>query len=139
MTPTHGDGRRKLPATRQSVTHKFRVGNYEGYLTCGMYEDGTLGEFFLTDIGKEGSLMQGLMSAFATTFSIALQYGVPLEILVRKFLWVRFEPGPTNDPNIPKAASVVDYIARWLGLRFGDEDLQTEIREMKLDTSVFFR
>ena len=81
-----------MPRERQSITHKFSVGGHEGYITAGMYEDGTLGEVFLTDVGKEGSTIKGLMNAFATSISIGLQYGVPLEMLVRKFAYMRFEP-----------------------------------------------
>jgi ribonucleoside-diphosphate reductase alpha chain len=93
-----------------------------------MYEDGTLGEIFLTDIGKEGSTIKGLMNAFATSVSIGLQYGVPLETLVRKFSYMRFEPeGITNNPEIPFAKSLPDYIMRWLASRFGDVDLHEEL------------
>ena len=72
-----------MPRERQSITHKFSIGGHEGYITAGMYEDGTVGEIFLTDIGKEGSTLRGMMNAFATAISISLQYGVPLETLVR--------------------------------------------------------
>ena len=93
-----------------------------------MYEDGTLGEIFLTDIGKEGSTIKGMMNAFATAISIGLQYGVPLETLVRKFAYVRFEPeGFTRNPEIPFAKSMPDYIMRWLASRWGDADLQEEL------------
>src|SRR5205807_1400819 len=84
--------RRRMPRERQSITHKFSIAGHEGYITAGMYEDGTVGEIFLTDIGKEGSTLRGMMNAFATSISIALQYGVPLETLVRKFSYMRFEP-----------------------------------------------
>src|SRR5205814_1155180 len=84
------------------ITHKFSIGGHEGYITAGMYEDGTVGEIFLTDIGKEGSTLRGMMNSFATAISISLQYGVPLETLVRKFSYMRFEPeGMTNNPEIP--------------------------------------
>jgi ribonucleoside-diphosphate reductase alpha chain len=93
-----------------------------------MYEDGTLGEVFLTDVGKEGSTIKGLMNAFATSISIGLQYGVPLETLVRKFAYMRFEPeGYTGNPEIPFAKSMPDYIMRWLASRFGDADLHEEL------------
>ena len=109
--------RRRMPRERQSLTHKFSVGGHEGYITAGEYEDGTLGEVFLTDVGKEGSTIKGLMNAFATAISIGLQYGVPLETLVRKFAYVRFEPeGYTGNPEIPFAKSMPDYIMRWLAL-----------------------
>src|SRR3954454_1249830 len=82
--------RRRMPKERMSITHKFSIAGHEGYITAGMYEDGTVGEIFLTDIGKEGSTLRGMMNAFATSISIALQYGVPLETLVRKFSYMRF-------------------------------------------------
>jgi ribonucleoside-diphosphate reductase alpha chain len=120
--------RRKMPRERQSLTHKFSIGGHEGYITAGMYEDGTVGEIFLTDIGKEGSTLRGMMNSFATAISIALQYGVPLETLVRKFSYMRFEPeGMTNNPEIPFAKSMPDYIMRWLASRFLDTDLQEEL------------
>src|SRR5687767_10219145 len=87
-----GPARRKMPRERQSITHKFSLGGHEGYITAGMYEDGSVGEIFLTDIGKEGSTLRGMMNSFATAISIALQYGVPLDTLVRKFAYMRFEP-----------------------------------------------
>jgi ribonucleoside-diphosphate reductase alpha chain len=93
-----------------------------------MYEDGTVGEIFLTDIGKEGSTLRGMMNAFATSISIALQYGVPLDTLVEKFSWMRFEPeGITQNPEIPFAKSMPDYIMRWLASRFLDTDTQEEL------------
>jgi ribonucleoside-diphosphate reductase alpha chain len=120
--------RRRMPRERQSITHKFSIGGHEGYITAGMYEDGTIGEIFLTDIGKEGSTLRGMMNSFATAISISLQYGVPLETLVRKFSYMRFEPeGMTNNPEIPFAKSMPDYIMRWLASRFLDVDLQEEL------------
>jgi ribonucleoside-diphosphate reductase alpha chain len=120
--------RRKMPRERQSITHKFSIGGHEGYITAGMYEDGTVGEMFLTDIGKEGSTLRGMMNSFATAISISLQYGVPLETLVRKFSYMRFEPeGMTSNPEIPFAKSMPDYIMRWLASRFLDVDLQEEL------------
>jgi ribonucleoside-diphosphate reductase alpha chain len=120
--------RRRMPRERQSITHKFSIGGHEGYITAGMYEDGTVGEIFLTDIGKEGSTLRGMMNSFATAISIALQYGVPLETLVRKFSYMRFEPeGMTSNPEIPFAKSMPDYIMRWLASRFLDTDLQEEL------------
>ena len=93
-----------------------------------MYEDGSVGEIFLTDIGKEGSTIKGLMNAFATSISIGLQYGVPLETFVNKFAYVRFEPeGITRNPEIPFAKSLPDYIMRWLASRFLDADDQEEL------------
>ena len=123
-----GPARRKMPRERQSITHKFNVGGHEGYITAGMYEDGTVGEIFLTDIGKEGSTLRGMMNSFATAISIALQYGVPLDTLVEKFAYMRFEPeGITGNPEIPFAKSMPDYIMRWLASRFCDADLQEEL------------
>ncbi|HEU4701943.1 MAG TPA: vitamin B12-dependent ribonucleotide reductase, partial [Conexibacter sp.] len=120
--------RRKMPRERQSITHKFSVGGHEGYITAGMYEDGSVGEIFLTDIGKEGSTLRGMMNSFATAISIALQYGVPLETLVRKFAYMRFEPeGMTMNTEIPFAKSLPDYIMRWLASRFLDEEVQEEL------------
>jgi ribonucleoside-diphosphate reductase alpha chain len=120
--------RKRMPRERQSITHKFSIGGHEGYITAGMYEDGTVGEIFLTDIGKEGSTLRGMMNSFATAISIALQYGVPLETLVRKFSYMRFEPeGMTSNPEIPFAKSMPDYIMRWLASRFLDVDLQEEL------------
>ncbi len=117
-----------MPRERQSITHKFSIGGHEGYITAGMYEDGTVGEIFLTDIGKEGSTLRGMMNSFATAISISLQYGVPLETLVRKFSYMRFEPeGMTSNPEIPFAKSMPDYIMRWLASRFLDVDLQEEL------------
>jgi ribonucleoside-diphosphate reductase alpha chain len=120
--------RRRMPRERQSITHKFSIAGHEGYITAGMYEDGSVGEIFLTDIGKEGSTLRGMMNAFATSISIALQYGVPLETLVRKFSYMRFDPeGITNNPEIPFAKSMPDYIMRWLASRFLDADIQEEL------------
>ena len=123
-----GPARKRMPRERQSITHKFSLGGHEGYITAGMYEDGTVGEIFLTDIGKEGSTLRGMMNSFATAISIALQYGVPLETLVRKFAYMRFEPeGITTNPEIPFAKSMPDYIMRWLASRFLDADVQEEL------------
>jgi ribonucleoside-diphosphate reductase alpha chain len=123
-----GPARRRMPRERQSLTHKFSIGGHEGYITAGMYEDGTIGEIFLTDIGKEGSTLRGMMNSFATSISIALQYGVPLETLVSKFSYMRFEPeGITQNPEIPFAKSMPDYIMRWLASRFLDVDAQEEL------------
>jgi len=123
-----GPRRRRMPRERQSITHKFSIAGHEGYITAGMYEDGSVGEIFLTDIGKEGSTLRGMMNSFATAISIALQTGVPLETLVRKFSYMRFEPeGMTSNPEIPFAKSMPDYIMRWLASRFLDVDLQEEL------------
>jgi ribonucleoside-diphosphate reductase alpha chain len=123
-----GPRRKRMPRERQSLTHKFSIGGHEGYITAGRYEDGSVGEIFLTDIGKEGSTLRGMMNAFATAISISLQYGVPLETLVRKFSYMRFEPeGITGNPEIPFAKSMPDYIMRWLASRFLDVDAQEDL------------
>ncbi|HZT37161.1 MAG TPA: vitamin B12-dependent ribonucleotide reductase [Bryobacteraceae bacterium] len=110
--------RRKLPDERQSITHKFSIGGHEGYITVGLFEDGTPGELFIT-MAKEGSTISGLMDSFATAVSYALQYGVPLKFFVDKFSHVRFEPsGWTGNPHVPYAKSIMDYIFRWLGAKF---------------------
>ena len=132
--------RKRMPAERQSITHKFSIAGQEGYITAGKYPDGTVGEIFLTDIGKEGSTLRGMMNAFATAVSIGLQYGVPLEVLVNKFSYMRFDPeGMTKNQEIPFAKSMPDYIMRWLASRFIEdadvhEDLgilTPEVRERK--------
>ena len=114
--------RRRLPAERSAVTHKFDIAGHEGYITVGLYPDGQPGEIFLK-MAKEGSTVSGLMDTLATTISVALQYGVPLKDLVNKFAHVRFEPsGFTGNQEIPIAKSIVDYIFRWLGSRFLSPD-----------------
>jgi ribonucleoside-diphosphate reductase alpha chain len=123
-----GPQRKRMPVERQSITHKFSIAGHEGYITAGMYEDGSVGEIFLTDIGKEGSTLRGMMNSFATAISISLQYGVPLETLVQKFSYMRFEPeGITQNTEIPFAKSMPDYIMRWLASRFLDTDAQQEL------------
>jgi ribonucleoside-diphosphate reductase alpha chain len=110
--------RRKLPDERNSVTHKFSIGGHEGYITVGLYEDGTPGEVFIA-MAKEGSTISGLMDTLATSISYGLQYGVPLKFFVDKFSHVRFEPsGWTGNQQVPYAKSIIDYLFRWLGIRF---------------------
>jgi ribonucleoside-diphosphate reductase alpha chain len=119
--------RRRLPDERQSLTHKFDIQGHEGYITVGLYPDGTPGEIFLT-MAKEGSTISGLMDAFATQTSLALQYGVPLRVMVNKFSHMRFEPnGFTRNPEIPMAKSLIDYIFRWLASRFLDAEDQEAV------------
>ncbi|HYM50806.1 MAG TPA: vitamin B12-dependent ribonucleotide reductase [Candidatus Limnocylindrales bacterium] len=119
--------RRKLPDERRAITHKFDIQGHEGYITVGIYEDGTPGEIFLV-MSKEGSTISGLMDAFATAISLALQYGVPLEVLVKKFAHTRFEPsGFTKNPEIPIAKSITDYIFRWLASKFLNETAQEAV------------
>jgi ribonucleoside-diphosphate reductase alpha chain len=114
--------RRRLPDERPSITHKFSISGHEGYITVGCFEDGQPGEIFIT-MSKEGSVVSGLMDAFATAISLCLQYGVPLSVLVDKFAHTRFEPsGFTNNPRIRIAKSVTDYIFRWLADKFMGED-----------------
>jgi len=120
LTPSHKPFRHRMPLTRQSITHKFEVGGHQGYLTVGLYEDGTPGELFIT-MAKEGSTVGGIMDAFGTAISMCLQYGVPFSTLIDKFCHSRFEPsGFTKNPEIPYAKSLVDYIFRWLELTFPD-------------------
>jgi ribonucleoside-diphosphate reductase alpha chain len=110
--------RRRLPEERRSLTHHFSVGGQEGYVTVGLYEDGLPGEVFIR-MAKEGSTVSGLMDSFATAVSLALQYGVPLQILCEKFSHTRFEPsGWSGNPKIGYAKSLMDYLFRWLELRF---------------------
>ena len=123
--------RRKLPDERKSITHKFDIAGHEGYITAGMYEDGQPGEIFVT-MSKEGSTISGLMDSFATAVSMAMQYGVPLKVLVDKFSHSRFEPsGFTKNPNIPMAKSIMDYIFRWLATKFLDGQVQREVGIIK--------
>ncbi|MBT4857412.1 vitamin B12-dependent ribonucleotide reductase [Candidatus Uhrbacteria bacterium] len=119
--------RRRLPDERNSITHRFNVASHKGYITVGKYDDGTPGELFIT-MAKEGSVISGLMDAFATSISMALQYGVPLQVLVNKFVHMRFEPsGFTNNPNIRMAKSLIDYIFRWMALKFLPSDAQEQV------------
>ncbi len=123
--------RRKLPDERRSITHKFDIAGHEGYITVGMYEDGQPGEIFIT-MSKEGSTISGLMDSFALAISMALQYGVPLRVLVDKFSHTRFEPsGFTKNPDIPMAKSIMDYIFRWLASKFLDGEAQREVGIVK--------
>ena len=118
--------RYKLPTERTSFTHKFSVGGHEGYITVGLYQDGTPGEIFIR-MAKEGSVIAGLMDSFATAVSLALQHGVPLAILCEKFKSTRFEPaGFTGNQEIPIATSIMDYLFRWLALRFLSDNKQAK-------------
>jgi ribonucleoside-diphosphate reductase alpha chain len=129
--------RRRLPTVRNAMTHKFNIGGHEGYITVGMYDDGQPGEIFLV-MAKEGSSISGLMDSFATAISLALQYGVPLKVLIDKFSHVRFEPsGHTGNPQIPFAKSIVDYIFRWLASKFlnPEEQLQTGVHVVEKSDS----
>ena len=125
--------RHKLPDERRSITHKFDIAGHEGYITAGMYEDGKPGEIFIT-MSKEGSTISGLMDSFATAISMAMQYGVPLRVLVDKFSHMRFEPsGFTRNAEIPMAKSIMDYLFRWLATKFLDGKAQTEVGVVSRD------
>ncbi|MBI1874979.1 MAG: vitamin B12-dependent ribonucleotide reductase [Acidobacteria bacterium] len=119
--------RRKLPDERRAITHKFDIAGHEGYITVGLFEDGTPGEIFLV-MAKEGSTISGFADAFAQAISYALQYGVPLKVLVDKFSHVRFEPaGLTKNPQVRIAKSIVDYVFRWMATKFLTPDAQYEV------------
>jgi ribonucleoside-diphosphate reductase alpha chain len=118
--------RRRLADTRQSITHKFSISGHEGYITAGLYEDGTPGEVFIK-MAKQGSTVSGLVDTIAILMSLALQYGVPVEQLARKFEHTRFEPsGHTTNPDIEVASSISDYVFTWLGLLFSEEYRSSE-------------
>lgn len=112
--------RQTLPPVRQSITHKFQIMGHEGYLTIGLFEDGRPGEIFIK-MAKEGSTLSGLVQGFCRAFSLALQYGLPLQEAAARFKGMRFEPmGATSNPDIPEALSIIDYVARYLELHFLD-------------------
>ncbi len=127
--------RRRMPDERKAITHKFSIAGHEGYLTVGMYDDGSPGEVFLS-MAKEGTVVSGLVDSIAIAVSLALQHGVPLSLLVEKFSHTRFEPsGFTGNPQIPMAKSVLDYVFRWLSLKFlNSEQAQEAELEAKLPT-----
>ncbi|MEM9372138.1 MAG: hypothetical protein AAGA55_00710 [Planctomycetota bacterium] len=111
--------RQSLTPTRDSITHKFTIDRHEGYLTIGLYPDGTPGEIFIK-IAKEGSAISGMCQAFCRAFSIALQYGLPIDEAVSRFKGMRFEPyGSTSNADIPMTDSIVDYVARYIEIEFG--------------------
>src|SRR5262249_11711860 len=119
--------RQKLPDERKAITHKFDIAGHEGYITVGLFEDGQPGEIFLV-MAKEGSTISGFADAFAQAISYALQYGVPLQDLVDKFSHVRFEPsGMTKNADIRFAKSIVDYIFRWMAVKFLSPEKQYEV------------
>ncbi len=112
--------RQTLPATRSSVTHKFAINGHEGYLTIGFHPDGTPGELFIK-IAKEGSTISGLCQAFCRAFSLAIQFGLSIDEAIERFKDMRFDPmGPTSNPEIPHAQSIVDYVARYLEVHYAD-------------------
>ncbi|MEI8139644.1 MAG: vitamin B12-dependent ribonucleotide reductase [bacterium] len=128
--------RARMPATRSSITHKFAIAGHEGYMTVGLYDDGRPGELFIT-MAKEGSTVGGIMNAFGTAISLCLQYGVPLRALVGKFSHSRFEPsGYTNNPDIPIAKSLVDYIFRWLEFTFPNGSTPERTLAQKIATTA---
>lgn len=114
-----------LPETRRSLTHKFMIGSHEGYLTVGLFSDGRPGELFIK-MSKEGSTLSGLLQGFCRAFSLALQHGLSVRDAAERFRGMRFEPsGPTNNPGIPEAASILDYVARYLQLHFVAEEQES--------------
>ena len=129
--------RHRLPDERTAITHKFSVGGHEGYLTVGLYEDNTPGEIFVR-MSKQGSVVSGLMDSFATAISMALQYGVPLQVLVDKFSHSRFEPsGWTTNPEIPMAKSIMDYIFRWMAIKLLPDSVSSQyVTRTTVNTSV---
>lgn len=125
--------RRGLPACRSSITHKFAIGGHEGYLTIGLHQSGEPGEIFIK-MSKEGSTMSGMCQAFCRAFSLSIQFGLPLHEAVSRFRGMRFEPmGMTNNPKIPEASSIVDYVAQYLETEFvrgstGRDRVQRELQ-----------
>ncbi len=116
--PNTSNQRSVLPTTRHSVTHKFAIAGHEGYLTVGLFENGQPGEIFIK-MSKEGSTLSGLIQGFCRAFSLALQYGLSIEDAAARFRGMRFDPmGPTNNPEIPEALSILDYVARYLELHY---------------------
>jgi ribonucleoside-diphosphate reductase alpha chain len=128
--------RHKLQEERASITHKFKVGDHEGYITVGLYPNGEPGELFIT-MAKEGSTVSGLMDSFALAVSIALQHGVPLKLFCEKFAHTRFEPsGWSGNPEIGYAKSIMDYIFRWLQMRFLTGQQQMLFENFRLRTAA---
>jgi ribonucleoside-diphosphate reductase alpha chain len=124
--------RHALPPVRDSVTHKFQIMGHEGYLTIGLHPDGSPGEIFIK-MAKEGSTLSGLVQGFCRAFSLALQYGLPLSEAVARFKGMRFEPmGPTSNPQIPQAQSIIDYVARYLELHFAGSGHESDIGSDRL-------
>jgi ribonucleoside-diphosphate reductase alpha chain len=137
VTPHPTTQRHSLPRERKSLTHKFEIAGHEGYITVGLYEDGTVGEIFLNGFGKDGSFIQCMMGVWAKAMSNSLQHGQPLYKLVTNYLEMRFEPyGATINPEIPQARSIPDYIARWLALHFLTEE-ERELHGIKVVPSGF--
>jgi len=132
MLRSQGAIRRKLPDERQSITHKFDITGHEGWITVGLYEDGTPGEMFLT-MAKEGSTISGFVESFAKSISYCLQYGVPLQDLVDSFVGMRFEPaGKTGNTELPIAKSIVDYVFRWMAIKFLEPKIATPALTLRI-------
>ncbi len=120
MTTAAISRREALPSTRHSITHKFMIGGHEGYLTVGLFPDGRPGELFIK-MSKEGSTLSGLIQGFCRAFSLALQHGLPIAEAAERFRGMRFEPmGPTSNPDVPEASSILDYVARYLLHHYGE-------------------
>jgi ribonucleoside-diphosphate reductase alpha chain len=118
-----------LPNTRRSCTHKFAIAGHEGYLTIGLFDDGSPGEIFIK-MSKEGSTLSGMVQGFCRAFSLALQYGLTIEDAVARFRGMRFDPmGPTSNPEIPEALSILDYVARYLDLHYVQRRDEVEVQE----------
>jgi ribonucleoside-diphosphate reductase alpha chain len=118
IAPATPHRRDVLPTTRQSITHKFAIAGHEGYLTIGLFDGGKPGEIFIK-MSKEGSTLSGLIQGFCRAFSLALQYGLPMQDACDRFRGMRFDPmGPTSNPEIPEALSILDYVARYLELHY---------------------
>ena len=125
MINTKDQKRQTLRPTHESVTHKFSVNGHEGYLTIGLFEDGSPGEIFIK-MSKEGSTLSGLIQGFCRAFSLAIQYGLPLEEATDRFSNMRFDPmGQTSNPNIPQATSILDYVAQYLDYEFNERSLSS--------------
>jgi ribonucleoside-diphosphate reductase alpha chain len=124
-----GPDRKRLPDTREGITHKVKINGMSGYITANDHPDGSLGEIFISGFGQLGSSNAGWVNAFAIMLSIGLQYGAELPMLARKFSHMKFEPyGETDDEEIPRCRSIPDYVLRWLAYRYGDEELKKELQ-----------
>ncbi len=126
-----------LPTTRRSVTHKFAIAGHEGYLTIGLFEDDSPGEIFIK-MSKEGSTLSGLIQGFCRAFSLALQYGLSIQDAVDRFRGMRFDPmGPTSNPEIPEALSILDYVARYLELHYVHNRAGKPVVDLESDVPTF--
>jgi len=128
--------RRKLPAERRSIVHEFRIGEEHGSVIVGFFDDGTPGEVFI-NVSQSGSLVSGLFDAVAVLTSTALQHGIELDALVQKFTYTRFAPaGMTGNPELPMCTSILDYVFRWLDLRYGKKEPHHEQPSMQDDPEI---